>query len=579
MKLLTHSLFVAAVLICQSGIVWAVSVDIKTPIGDITVDISHASTAGQLVEPKDPTGAGFRPPTIFSAPLPTGSGARALGQAGAFTAVADDATAASWNPAGLTQLEYAEMSVVYRFSSQEDQHHSSSRDLTSGADRYSNDELNYASAVYPFLLNGQNAVFSMNFQEAYDFNQSFTAQFAGSTQQDISAADNQTFYESTTNRNSLGVNTVAITRTTTEVESEINQLLQSSLLSDISFFQQGTIDAFSPAFAVDLTPRLSVGIAVNIYVDGAARGNAIRSSLAAGYTGASESYTEGTNTYNSSSMITVTGIQYVGPPYNQVEQPFSETAGPITFSDTELYTNESTYGVTGMYWEENRTEQFYGFNATLGALWAASDRLTLGASVDLPWTGRGKQTKSIQHQVTTFNSNGVQVAQNYYNATDKRDVEYTFPLYWAVGALWRWNDRFYSSLDASRTYWSDYSYKAEGEERINPLNGESYSSSNSDDCWSLRFGSEYLCVLSWTEIPLRGGLFWEQRPATGSPDEYWGVTLGSGISLGKEPGRLILDVAYSFECANDVMGSLIPGQGMTSDVSKHQLFVSAIWHF
>jgi len=41
-----------------------------------------------------------------------GSGARALGMGGAFLARADDATAASWNPAGLSYLRRPEMSVV-----------------------------------------------------------------------------------------------------------------------------------------------------------------------------------------------------------------------------------------------------------------------------------------------------------------------------------------------------------------------------------------------------------------------------------------------------------------------------------
>jgi long-subunit fatty acid transport protein len=45
------------------------------------------------------------------APEPVGSGARALGQS-AFIAVADDATAASWNPAGLVNLERPEASFV-----------------------------------------------------------------------------------------------------------------------------------------------------------------------------------------------------------------------------------------------------------------------------------------------------------------------------------------------------------------------------------------------------------------------------------------------------------------------------------
>ena len=43
-----------------------------------------------------------------------GSGARAFGMGGAFIAVADDATAASWNPGGLGQLERPEISFVLR---------------------------------------------------------------------------------------------------------------------------------------------------------------------------------------------------------------------------------------------------------------------------------------------------------------------------------------------------------------------------------------------------------------------------------------------------------------------------------
>ena len=38
---------------------------------------------------------------INSSPNPIGSGARAQGMGGAFIAIADDATAASWNPGGL----------------------------------------------------------------------------------------------------------------------------------------------------------------------------------------------------------------------------------------------------------------------------------------------------------------------------------------------------------------------------------------------------------------------------------------------------------------------------------------------
>src|SRR2546421_11802130 len=54
------------------------------------------------------------PPSInfATSPSPVGSGARAQGKALAFIGVADDATAASHNPAGLVQLERPEDSIV-----------------------------------------------------------------------------------------------------------------------------------------------------------------------------------------------------------------------------------------------------------------------------------------------------------------------------------------------------------------------------------------------------------------------------------------------------------------------------------
>ncbi|MFH1311639.1 MAG: PorV/PorQ family protein [Candidatus Eisenbacteria bacterium] len=45
--------------------------------------------------------------------LRMGVGARALGMGGAFTAVADDATAAYWNPAGLVKIENIEATFMY----------------------------------------------------------------------------------------------------------------------------------------------------------------------------------------------------------------------------------------------------------------------------------------------------------------------------------------------------------------------------------------------------------------------------------------------------------------------------------
>ena len=77
-----------------------------------------------------------------STPNPVGSGARAVGMGGAFIAVADDATAASWNPAGLTQLKKPEISFAYSYFRRRDDFSSRQHPETSGMQETNNNELN-----------------------------------------------------------------------------------------------------------------------------------------------------------------------------------------------------------------------------------------------------------------------------------------------------------------------------------------------------------------------------------------------------------------------------------------------------
>ncbi|MBF0451648.1 MAG: outer membrane protein transport protein [Candidatus Magnetomorum sp.] len=104
-----------------------------------------------------------------SSPNPVGSGARAIGMGGSFIGVADDATAASWNPGGLIHLKKKEYSIVGAiFQRVED----NTFDLTpdaSGKQGVSGDNLNYLSFAYPFTALNCNMVFSLNYQHLYNF--------------------------------------------------------------------------------------------------------------------------------------------------------------------------------------------------------------------------------------------------------------------------------------------------------------------------------------------------------------------------------------------------------------------------
>lgn len=96
----------------------------------------------------------------------TGTGARAHGMGGAFIALADDATAASWNPAGLAQLNRPEVSVVYEdFSGNYDTSQLVVEDYTNfepfpfsfrstidSPGEFESSNLAFVSATYPFRI-------------------------------------------------------------------------------------------------------------------------------------------------------------------------------------------------------------------------------------------------------------------------------------------------------------------------------------------------------------------------------------------------------------------------------------------
>lgn len=105
-----------------------------------------------------------------------GAGARAAGMGGAFTAVADDASAASFNPAGLAQLLVPEASVVFDHTSLNDNYRGfSSFDqtptlpLTDTGVRFDRTTFNFASATIPFRLLSRRFAFQLSAQRAVDF--------------------------------------------------------------------------------------------------------------------------------------------------------------------------------------------------------------------------------------------------------------------------------------------------------------------------------------------------------------------------------------------------------------------------
>ncbi|MGD2113817.1 MAG: UPF0164 family protein [Acidobacteriota bacterium] len=105
-----------------------------------------------------------------------GAGARAAGMGGAFTALADDASAASFNPAGLALLVRPEASIVLDGRRRSDDH-ASFLDLEEGvlemydasSSSFDDGDLNFASFTYPVTVADRNLTVQLSYHRQIDF--------------------------------------------------------------------------------------------------------------------------------------------------------------------------------------------------------------------------------------------------------------------------------------------------------------------------------------------------------------------------------------------------------------------------
>ena len=160
---------------------------------------------------------------IRSTPNPVGSGARALGMGGSFIAVADDATAASWNPAALIILKRPEISCVISYDQGKRTYDTYA--VSGTIDDFSKDRfrLNYLSLAVPFSLFSRLMVFSLNYQHLYSFSYEEQSQWS---QYDPGILD---------------------------------------LEYGLHVKQRGALAPFSPALAIQVIPSLSLGITGNVW--------------------------------------------------------------------------------------------------------------------------------------------------------------------------------------------------------------------------------------------------------------------------------------------------------------------------
>jgi len=157
---------------------------------------------------------------------PVGSGARAFGMGDAYIAVADDATAASWNPAALNNLEHPELSLVAVNYQNIEKNNFGTNPEANGIRCVYKNSLNYFSLTYPFEISTSSRtypiVLSLNYQNLYNFDREWRPTFFLQTEGFV-------------------------------------------LKQNIDYIQSGNLSALGLAGCIEIIKNLSVGLTINIW--------------------------------------------------------------------------------------------------------------------------------------------------------------------------------------------------------------------------------------------------------------------------------------------------------------------------
>ena len=411
---------------------------------------------------------------------PAGSGARALGMGNAFIAASDDATAASWNPGGLIQLERPEMSLVGSFFQRKE-------DISFGTNPEANDihaldesDINFFSIAYPFEYLNRNMIVSFTYQHLYDMFRQWNINF--NFQDTLSQSTYTTNYQ-----------------------------------------QKGRLSAVGLSYGIQILPNFSAGMTLNIWDD----------------------------------QLT----------YNHWSQTYYSILSETDIFDDHFLTIRN----------RNESYRFDGINVNIGFLYEVSLELRIGMVLKTPFKA------DLEHGIhETFNE--------YYTPAGNANSELTvlapsqetrreklkMPMSVGIGIMYRIMPQAYVSADIFRTEWDDFILINHNGTHLSPISNITSGSSQIDPTYQVRMGGEYRHRINDEFIiPIRCGLFYDPAPSEHSPDDYYGVSLGSGIKT----KHFSFDIAWQSRFGNNINEDILTHMRFSEDMTEHKLFSSVIVYF
>jgi long-subunit fatty acid transport protein len=211
-------------------------------------------------------------------------------------------------------------------------------------------------------------------------------------------------------------------------------------------------------------------------------------------------------------------------------------------------------------------------NANFGLLWNATSKLNVGAVFKSPFTADINKRSTFSSTIRFPGSPG---AEQNITIDSKENLDLDMPMSYGIGFAYRFTDRFTTSLDVYRTHWDDFEFEDSQGNKTSPISGLPSSQSDVDATYQVRMGAEYLFIADRWVVPLRGGVFYDPAPSEGSPDDFYGFSLGTGLGL----DEVVFDIAYQFRYGNNVGESILQNLDFSEDVREHTVYTSMIMYF
>jgi long-subunit fatty acid transport protein len=395
--------------------------------------------------------------------------------------MADDATAASWNPSALIQLRNPELAIVYSHTKLTEDLKFGNYPEASGKNSLTNGDLNYLAASYPCSADvcGKNMVFSVNYQRLYDLSRNWDVSFN-----------------------------------------------EAETVDNIKNNQNGALYAAGLAYAIQVTPGLSLGFTLNFWDD----------------------------------LIED----------NQWES-INESRETGTLLGDPFYKNSLS----------REQFDFSGFNYNLGVLWeifqSNESKLTLGAVYKSAFDA--DVTKSVSFSAEDGNPNNPTPTSSFSFGPSTESTTLSMPASFGIGLAYQVSDNFTIAADLYQTMWSDFVFTDDEGKQFSPINGLPISESNIEDTTQIRFGMEYRIISQSISsnyiIPIRAGLFLDPAPSDGASEDIYGVSLGGGVSY----EHWVFDIAYQFRWGDDLGKVALPELDFSQSVTEHQIIGSIFYRF